>query len=99
MIEQKTMAGRHTSAEFLARHRGGGLFTETVNQRIGAYQAADFRFVSVLGNAVLLTSPGYDSSKAGVGPGRLKSRTLATIRISAGAGTPTGEPAPCESCL
>jgi phosphatidylglycerophosphate synthase len=28
---------RHTAADFLARNRGGGLFTETVNQRIGAY--------------------------------------------------------------
>jgi len=28
---------RHTAAEFLARHRGGGLFTETINQRIAAY--------------------------------------------------------------
>jgi phosphatidylglycerophosphate synthase len=28
---------RHAAAEFLARNRGGGLFTETVNQRIGAY--------------------------------------------------------------
>ncbi|MBT8225736.1 MAG: CDP-alcohol phosphatidyltransferase family protein [Dactylosporangium sp.] len=25
------------AADFLARHRGGGLFTETVNQRIGSY--------------------------------------------------------------
>jgi phosphatidylglycerophosphate synthase len=28
---------RHTAAAFLARNRGGGLFTETVNQRIAAY--------------------------------------------------------------
>jgi len=28
---------RHSAGEFLARNRGGGLFTETVNQRIGAY--------------------------------------------------------------
>jgi phosphatidylglycerophosphate synthase len=26
-----------TAAEFRARHRGGGLFTETVNQRLGSY--------------------------------------------------------------
>lgn len=26
-----------TAADFRARHRGGGLFTETVNQRIGSY--------------------------------------------------------------
>ncbi|MFG1926281.1 CDP-alcohol phosphatidyltransferase family protein [Cryptosporangium sp. NPDC048952] len=31
--------GRPTAADFLARHRGGGLFTETVNQRIGSYLA------------------------------------------------------------
>lgn len=29
--------GAPRAADFLARHRGGGLFTETVNQRIGAY--------------------------------------------------------------
>jgi phosphatidylglycerophosphate synthase len=28
---------RHTAADFLARNRGGGLFTETVNQRIAAH--------------------------------------------------------------
>jgi phosphatidylglycerophosphate synthase len=27
---------RPTAADFLAQHRGGGLFTETINQRIGA---------------------------------------------------------------
>ncbi|HEV2088939.1 MAG TPA: CDP-alcohol phosphatidyltransferase family protein [Cryptosporangiaceae bacterium] len=32
-------AGRPTAADFRARHRGGGLFTETVNQRLGAYAA------------------------------------------------------------
>jgi len=31
--------GRHTAAEFLAKHRGGGLFTETVNQRAGSWFA------------------------------------------------------------
>lgn len=31
--------GRPTAADFLARHRGGGLFTETVNQRVGSYLA------------------------------------------------------------
>lgn len=30
---------RPTAADFLARHRGGGLFTETVNQRAGSYLA------------------------------------------------------------
>ncbi|GAA3397359.1 CDP-alcohol phosphatidyltransferase family protein [Cryptosporangium minutisporangium] len=30
---------RPTAADFLARNRGGGLFTETVNQRIGAHLA------------------------------------------------------------
>ncbi len=29
-------AGRPTAADFRARHRGGGLFTETVNQTLGA---------------------------------------------------------------
>jgi phosphatidylglycerophosphate synthase len=31
-----TTVERPTAADFLARHRGGGLFTETVSQRIGA---------------------------------------------------------------
>jgi phosphatidylglycerophosphate synthase len=30
-------AAQHSPADFLARNRGGGLFTETVNQRTGAY--------------------------------------------------------------
>jgi phosphatidylglycerophosphate synthase len=30
---------RPTAADFLAQHRGGGLFTETVNQRVGARMA------------------------------------------------------------
>jgi phosphatidylglycerophosphate synthase len=37
MINQGATETRHTAGDFLARHRGGGLFTETVNQRIGAY--------------------------------------------------------------
>jgi len=37
MIDQGAAETRHSAADFLARHRGGGLFTETVNQRIGAY--------------------------------------------------------------
>ncbi len=32
-------APRHAAAEFRARHRGGGLFTETVNQRVGSWCA------------------------------------------------------------
>jgi phosphatidylglycerophosphate synthase len=32
-----TVATRATAADFRARNRGGGLFTETVNQRIGSY--------------------------------------------------------------
>jgi hypothetical protein len=46
---------------------------------IGAYQAADFAFAAVLGNAVLLTTDGYDAGKAGVDRPTLRSRTLATI--------------------
>src|SRR5205807_634680 len=42
---------------------------------IGAYRAADFRFVSVLGNAVLLTTEGYDAGLAGVDAATLKDRT------------------------
>jgi hypothetical protein len=47
---------------------------------IGAYRAADFAFVAVLGNAVLLTTDGYDAGKAGVDRTTLRSRTLATIK-------------------
>lgn len=32
-----TAVAAPTAADFRARHRGGGLFTETVNQRIGSY--------------------------------------------------------------
>jgi phosphatidylglycerophosphate synthase len=34
-----TTVDRPTAADFLARHRGGGLFTETVSQRLGARAA------------------------------------------------------------
>jgi F5/8 type C domain len=47
---------------------------------IGAYRAADFAFAAMLGNAVLLTTDGYDAGKAGVDRGTLRSRTLATIK-------------------
>ncbi|WP_127500480.1 discoidin domain-containing protein [Actinoplanes solisilvae] len=46
---------------------------------IGAYRRADFRFAAVLGNAVLLTTDGYDADLAGVGADTLRQRTLATI--------------------
>jgi hypothetical protein len=46
----------------------------------GAYTAADFGFAAVLGNAVLLTSGGYDAGKAGVDRATLETRTLATIK-------------------
>ncbi|WP_432973880.1 discoidin domain-containing protein [Dactylosporangium sp. CA-233914] len=46
---------------------------------IGAYRAADFRFAAVLGNAVLLTTDGYDATVAGVDATTLRQRTLATI--------------------
>jgi F5/8 type C domain len=47
---------------------------------IGAYAAADFRFVAVLGNAVLLCAEDYDPAKAGVDRATLEQRTLATIQ-------------------
>ncbi|WP_433062857.1 discoidin domain-containing protein [Dactylosporangium sp. CS-033363] len=46
---------------------------------IGAYRAADFRFAAVLGNAVLLTTDGYDAALAGVDAATLQARTVATI--------------------
>ena len=36
-VANQPTAHQPTAADFLARHRGGGLFTETVNQRIAAY--------------------------------------------------------------
>ncbi|MFI5910229.1 discoidin domain-containing protein [Dactylosporangium sp. NPDC051541] len=47
--------------------------------QIGAYRAADFRFAAVLGNAVLLTTDGYDATLAGVDAATLRQQTLATI--------------------
>ncbi|MET8151092.1 discoidin domain-containing protein [Actinoplanes sp. NPDC049668] len=46
---------------------------------IGAYRAADFCFVSVLGNAVLLRMDDYDPRLADVDAPTLKAKTLATI--------------------
>jgi phosphatidylglycerophosphate synthase len=36
-VTTATVPAAPTAADFRARHRGGGLFTETVNQRIGSY--------------------------------------------------------------
>ena len=67
-----------TYHEVLLRH------TRWVQQqwdsKIGAYQATDFRFASVLGNAVLLVVPGYDADKAGIDRRTLRRRTVATIK-------------------
>jgi hypothetical protein len=50
------------------------------DETISAYAVADFRFVAVLGNAVLLRAEHFDPAKAGVTKARLRSRTLATIK-------------------
>jgi hypothetical protein len=64
-------------------HRVLHVHTRWVEQQwdaaIGAYRQADFRFAVVLGNAVLLTTEGYDAELAGVEAATLRSRTLATI--------------------
>ncbi len=69
-------------------HRLLHLHTRWVEQQwdpaIGAYRAADFRFVAVLGNAVLLTAEGYDADLAGVERATLHQRTVATIERYAG---------------
>ncbi|MFC5001976.1 discoidin domain-containing protein [Dactylosporangium cerinum] len=57
---------------------------------IGAYRVADFRFAAVLGNAVLLTTDGYDADLAGVDAATLRSRTLATITRFAATNTLAG---------
>ncbi|MEV4709014.1 discoidin domain-containing protein [Actinoplanes sp. NPDC049316] len=58
---------------------------EQWDEAIGAYRAGEFRFVSVLGNAVLLGMDDYDAGLAGVDAATLKARTVATIkRFAAG---------------
>lgn len=47
---------------------------------IGAYQAADFRFAAVLGNAVLLGMDDFDPQLANVDAATLKAKTVATIQ-------------------
>ena len=50
------------------------------DDEIGAYAVADFRFVAVLGNAVLLRVEDYDADLTGVSKAKLEARTLATIK-------------------
>jgi len=54
--------------------------SEQWDDEIGAYRAADFRFVAVLGNAVLLGLDDYDARLADVDAGELRLKTVATIR-------------------
>jgi phosphatidylglycerophosphate synthase len=51
-----TTVDRPTAADFLARHRGGGLFTETVNQRIGAHMAVAAHRAKLPPTALTLTN-------------------------------------------
>jgi hypothetical protein len=53
---------------------------EQWDEKAGAYRAADFRFVAVLGNAVLLGLDDYDARQAGVDAVTLRARTVATIQ-------------------
>jgi hypothetical protein len=75
-------------------HRVLHVHTRWVEQQwdpaIGAYRLQDFRFAVVLGNAVLLTSEGYDAELAGVDAVTLRHRTVATIRRFAGTNRLTG---------
>ncbi|MFC7534621.1 discoidin domain-containing protein [Actinoplanes sp. GCM10030250] len=57
---------------------------------IGAYRLADFRFAAVLGNAVLLTTDGYDADLAGVDAVTLRRQTLTTITRFAATNRLTG---------
>ncbi len=65
-------------------HRLLHLHTRWVEQQwdpvIDAYRAADFGFISVLGNAVLLSAEDYDAELAGVERDRLRARTVVTIK-------------------
>ncbi|MEV6921154.1 discoidin domain-containing protein [Amycolatopsis sp. NPDC051106] len=56
----------------------------------GIYPAKDFTFAVVLGNALLLTRPGYDETAAGVSEATLKAHTLATIEHFAASNLLTG---------
>src|SRR5690349_5917825 len=75
-------------------HRLLLLHTRWVQQQwdatTGAYRAADFRFAAVLGNAVLLTTDGYDAALAGVDAATLRRQTLATITHFAATNRLTG---------
>jgi phosphatidylglycerophosphate synthase len=51
-----TTPAQPTAAEFLARHRGGGLFTETVSQRIGAQFAVAAHRAKLPPTALTLTN-------------------------------------------
>lgn len=46
----------HSAADFLARNRGGGLFTETVSQRIGAHMAAAAERLNLAPTVLTLTN-------------------------------------------
>ncbi|UQU64404.1 discoidin domain-containing protein [Couchioplanes caeruleus] len=46
----------------------------------GAYRGGEFRFISVLGNAVLLGMDDFDAGLAGVDAATLRARTVATIK-------------------
>ncbi|MEV7045810.1 discoidin domain-containing protein [Amycolatopsis sp. NPDC051061] len=56
----------------------------------GIYPAKDFTFAVVLGNALLLTRPGYDAVTAGIEKEQLKAHTLATIKHFAASNLLTG---------
>ncbi|WP_020660150.1 discoidin domain-containing protein [Amycolatopsis benzoatilytica] len=56
----------------------------------GIYPARDFTFAVVLGNALLLTRPGYDAAVAGVDRETLRAHTLATISHFAASNRLTG---------
>ncbi|HEY3483563.1 MAG TPA: hypothetical protein VGL02_32250, partial [Streptomyces sp.] len=56
----------------------------------GIYPAKDFTFAVVLGNALLLSRPGYDETVAGVSQATLKDHTLATIKHFAASNLLTG---------
>lgn len=53
---------------------------EQWDTRIGAYRAADFCFIAVLGNAVLLRMEDYDPRLTDVDAPTLKAKTVATIQ-------------------
>ncbi|MGM1018425.1 MAG: discoidin domain-containing protein [Actinomycetota bacterium] len=73
-----------TAADYYAALLRHTRWVNTVwDPAIGAYQAKDFNFAVVLGNAVLLTHGEYDAEMTEISKDELRERTLSTIQYYA----------------